>query len=348
MTMSLVIHAPNVHMGGGLVLLKAILDALDGSVRVDVLLDRRAKLSEKFPGRAFVHRVEPTPLARIGAEWRLRRMVARRDTVLCFGNLPPLLKQRGKVILFVQNRYLVERKSLEGFPVRSRWRIRLERLWFALGKRNVDCCTVQTPSMRRSVMALVDKPCLTLPFLRDVNKYERVRPGAPVDEARYEFVYVASGEPHKNHRHLIEAWILLSEEGIRPKLVLTLDERKFPDLCAWIEEKKTNHNMNITVRGNSGGVGLRELYSQARALIYPSDFESLGLPLIEARCAGLGVLASERDYVRDVLDPDETFDPNSAISIARAAKRFLGIPEPPLPLVSAKEYLEKILEIGRA
>ena len=98
---------------------------------------------------------------------------------------------------------------------------------------------------------------------------------------------------------------------------------------------------------NSGNLPLKQmkrLYAQAGALIYPSTFESFGLPLIEARQAGLVVLASELDYVRDVLDPDETFDPGSAVSIARAVKRFLGIEEPSLPLQSATGFWKQLLE----
>jgi len=45
-----------------------------------------------------------------------------------------------------------------------------------------------------------------------------------------------------------------------------------------------------------------------------------------------------------VLDPEETFDPNSAISIARAVKRFKRWPEPPLPLNDAEEFLQAVVE----
>ena len=85
------------------------------------------------------------------------------------------------------------------------------------------------------------------------------------------------------------------------------------------------------------------LYDRASALIYPSTFESLGIPLIEANQAGLPILASELDYVRDVLDPDQTFDPNSDISVARAVKRYLGIAEEPLPLQDANGFMDYIL-----
>jgi hypothetical protein len=55
------------------------------------------------------------------------------------------------------------------------------------------------------------------------------------------------------------------------------------------------------------------------------------------------VLASELDFVRDVLDPEQSFDPASAISIARAVERFMGVEENPLPLVEAEIFLDCVL-----
>jgi hypothetical protein len=51
------------------------------------------------------------------------------------------------------------------------------------------------------------------------------------------------------------------------------------------------------------------LYNKVGAAIFPSTFESLPLRLIEARQAGLSVLASQLDYVRS--RPGQTFDPES-------------------------------------
>ena len=251
-------------------------------------------------------------------------------------------------MLFLQNRYLVEPRSLKGFPFFHRLRITLERLWFRWGKRNVTHFIVQTPSMQRTVEQSLRMPSTVLPFSKDPKSYTRVM-DAPRDrtKARHGFLYVASGEPHKNHRNLVEAWTLLAEEGIRPGLRLTLDKNRFSDLCGWIEDKIKNFGLNITNVGSISAQDLERVYKESLALIYPSDFESLGLPLIEARCAGLPILASERDYVRDAVDPEETFDPGSPVSIARAVKRFLGIPEKPLPVMDAREYLSKVYEIAR-
>jgi len=70
--------------------------------------------------------------------------------------------------------------------------------------------------------------------------------------------------------------------------------------------------------------------------------DRLGIPLIEARDAGLAIIASELDYVRDIVDPEVTFDPASPLSIARAVKRFLGEKEETLHLLSAKGFLDAV------
>lgn len=346
--MGVIVNAPNVHSGGGLSLLSALLGAIGEDFPGRLVLDERVQLPKGFPRNLIVYRIHPSICGRLRSEWCLRKWTGIDDSVLCFGNLPPIFKLRGKVLLFLQNRYLVEPRSLWGFPFLHRLRIRLERLWFRWGKRNVTCFIVQTPSMLRTVEQSLRMPSTVLPFSKDPKSYTRVMDATRERmKARQGFLYVASGEPHKNHRNLVEAWTLLAKEGVRPGLHLTLDKNRFSELCGWIEDKTHNYGLNVTNVGSISAQDLERLYMESLALIYPSDFESLGLPLIEARCAGLPILASERDYVRDAVDPEETFDPGSAVSIARAVKRFLGISEKPLPVMDAREYLSRVYEIAK-
>jgi len=328
-------------------LLSAILEALDGSVHSTVILDKRMKVPKSLPQSIVVYRVKPTIWGRLLGEWRLKKWASHDDVVLCFGNLPPLFRLQARVKLFLQNRYLIERRNLKGFPFFSKIRIVVERLWFAWRKKNISQFVVQTPSMQRMIQDVVGRPATILPFLKNPKGYKRKGEShRSLREKKYDFVYVASGEPHKNHKNMIEAWALLAKEGIRPKLCLTLDENRFSGLCNWINNMKQKSDLNVINLGTLSKEEVKKLYEGVQALIFPSYLESLGLPLIEARCVGIPILAPEKDYVRDAIDPEETFDPNSPVSIARAVKRFLGIQEHPLPVTDAKTFLSEIYDIA--
>jgi len=339
------IHAVNIHQGGGRALLDALLRALSSSTETHVLLDSRMPVPDGMPESLQVRRVQPSVIERFKAERWLAGNVRAEDVVLCFGNLPPLFKLRGHAVVFLQNRYLIDYVRLDGFPLKVRARLGIERLWLSNRIANADEFVVQTPTMKNLLVARTQGrvPVRVLPFMSESSGYARNVAQATAEKREScEFLYVASGEPHKNHRRMIEAWCLLAEEGLFPSLRLTLDETRFSTLCRVIEEKRQRYGLKVTNMGVLSHGDVLALYKDVDALIYPSTFESFGLPLIEARQAGLPVLASELDYVRDVLDPEQSFDPHSATSIARSVKRFMGIDEPPLPLLDSKGFMDQI------
>lgn len=342
--MSLLIHAPNVHQGGGKVLLLSLLEALKDRAGVRALfLDQRLEIPDGLVEETRVIRVAPRLGSRIAAERQLQKEASEGDTIFCFGNLPPLFRSSAEIVVFVQNLYLVGKAKLRGLPLSTQVRIALERIWLAARRRSVDRFIVQTPSMKRVFEQHFDVSATLLPFSVLASEYSRGHQDGKQHARGIDFLYVASGEEHKNHRNLIDAWCLLAEENLRPSLYLTIDSQRFPRLCSFIEQRKRQHNLNIENNGAISAGAIQQTYSKCRALIYPSKMESLGLPLIEARCNGLSIVASELDFVRDAVDPEETFDPASAVSIARAVKRFLGVREAPLPLLEPDAFLAAAL-----
>lgn len=331
----LIIHAPNIHQGGGRTLLLSVLDAVAGLDCI-ALLDRRLDLPTA-PSHVQVERVAPTLRHRWRAERRLKALAQPTDTVLCFANLPPLLSNQGQVRVFLQNRYLFGQRDLRAFPLATRLRLRMERAWF---KHRLDpdhmVLYVQTPSMATELQ-------------RETGITARVFPFAPPGADRrtggateFDFVYVASGEPHKNHLQLVEAWKLLGTQGLFPSLCLTLDPATHPRLVQQIDLATRDHRLQIVNLGALAAGEVTPCYLRSRALIYPSTLESFGLPLIEASGLGLPVVASELDYVRDVVAPAQTFDPGSPVSIARAVKRFLLQREDPPSVFSSEAFVREI------
>lgn len=339
----LVVHAPSVHVGGGKELLSTLIEAADGHHDYVAVLDERFASRAELRHAAGVVRVRPRIMDRLAAEWQLRSLARRGARVLCFGNLPPLFRLSAKVYLYIQNRYLIGDESLGDWPPLARTRLTLERWWLRLRLRNADVIVVQTATMATLVREKFGREALVAPFL-PAGTPPSASPVTPMrDPERAAFLYVASGEPHKNHLRLIEAWRILAQEGLRPALWLTLDRARDPELVASVEKQTAADGLLISNFGTLSRADLTRLYGTATALIYPSTLESFGLPLLEARAAGLPIITGELDYVRDIVDPDETFDPNSPLSMARAVKRFLGRPERRQPADDAERFLERLL-----
>lgn len=342
-TINLVLHAPNVHSGGGLVLLKTLLSAPNLSARL-TQLDCRAKQQLNLPTGTSYYYVNNTAFSRLCAEWRLWRCTRTDDLILCFHGLPPLLHLRGRVVVFVQNRILLETSSLVGYPLFTRIRLTIERLWTRVLQRNCNRYIVQTPSMADAVQRCLGKhvEVSVLPFAPSIFSFSPKK--IPTSACKYDFVYVASGESHKNHGNLLEAWRLLANAGLKPSLALTINPQLFPMLSAEVARHTQEYGLNIVNLGQIPALDIPNFYQSSSALIFASKTESLGLPLIEATQLGLPVIAPELDYVRDIIQPAETFDPNSPVSIARAVRRFLSNTESTVQIHSAEEFLAEVLK----
>ena len=338
----LIVHAPNVHVGGGKELLAALMRAVDGREDCVAVLDQRFAATVRLAQAVQVIVVRPTLKDRFEAEWKLRSIVGPGARVLCFGNLPPLFRLRGKVYVYVQNRIFMEQSgAFAGRALYTYARETLERWWLATRLNNADVIVVQTNAMRALVSKRFRRDATVAPFLPD--SMPAANGPVPRDSTRNAFLYVASGDPHKNHLRLVDAWRLLGESGVRPPLWLTIDPARYPGLVARIEHVAAVHGLQITNFGLLARSDLHGLYANAAALVYPSLVESYGLPLLEARAAGLPLITGELDYVRDIVDPEETFDPRSALSIARAVRRFLGRAEQRMGGVDAQGFLQRLM-----
>lgn len=341
--MKLIIHAPNIHQGGGRTLLLALLAQIGDRPSL-ALLDERLEIPGQLPPGVSVLRFPPTPWGRLHAEVKLRQVVDERDaTVLCLGNLPPLFKLPVAARVFLQNRYLLSRRSLAAMRWPARIRLQVERLWLRMFLRDA-ILLVQTQSMACEVFSCLGIDAKVMPFF----PISKANDETEANDRRFDFLYVASGDPHKNHLVLLEAWCILAAENLFPSLCLTLDPTVDRSLMRAIEAKVRTHRLRIENRDPVPSTEVGTIYGSAGALVYPSLFESFGLPLIEATQAGLPVLAGELDYVRDVVDPAQSFDPRSPLSIARAVRRHLGKPEKRTTLLTPERFIEFVCSPGGA
>lgn len=332
----LLLYAPNVHTGGGAVLLQALLDAWPEDQRLHAWFDERASARWRLPANSEVQWVAAQPASRWTAERSLRATARAGDRLLCFHGLPPLWRSAAHTAVFQQNRNYLGQVPLRQFAWKTRLRLLFEQQVSKRLRGHVDTYWVQTEVMAEALRAWWGSGAMPPVQVLGFAPALLVPPRAAALEQ--DFIYVADGEAHKNHRRLLAAWQLLAHEGQRPRLALTLGERDGA-LRAEVEAVSAAHGLQIRCLAPMDHAGVLAAYARSGALVFPSLGESYGLPLIEAAACGLPIVAAERDYVREVCVPAQTFDPESPRSIARAVQRHLGVTAMPVAPASAGDFL---------
>ena len=347
----IVLSAAGVHAGGGLVLLRALVAALD-TVLQEAIMDRRTCGEVSLPGRCRAVYVGRSPFAKCLALTKLARRMGPHDLLFCFNSLPPLLRPRGRVVNYVQAPYLVGRDRQVRYGLLAEGRMTLERLWFRWGLHNCDEVWVQTATMARALHSEFPQAKVqVVPFIDDdvaavLHSAPAAAPApAPANYAACSFFFPADGMAHKNHAALLAAWARLAASGRFPRLILTLRPSEF---AAALREAGLSAQELPSVE-NLGPLPRAEVLQRLRsssALIFPSRTETFGLPLLEARALGVPILASERDFVRDICEPAQSFDPASPVSIAAAVLRFAeGDTALPPRYYSASDLVQRLLSL---
>lgn len=116
------------------------------------------------------------------------------------------------------------------------------------------------------------------------------------------FFYPADGYSYKNHIVVIEALgylggVYLYDNSI--KIVFTLNSCDNPELVNRAKELGIDDYIEYT--GYIDREEVMSLYSESKALIFPSRLETFGIPLIEASLFNLPIIVSDELYSRDVL-----------------------------------------------
>lgn len=345
MAKKILLSAFGIYMGGGAVLLKALLPHMTdrlAAAALDARLPRDTLEGATIP----IQWVPKSFSARLRAVNRLARQCGAKDVLFCFNSLPPTVKCSGRVIVYVHAPHFVGLHAGIRYDTISQLRFMIERRWFRAGAPHVDEFWVQTPSMQRGVLGSFPQSMVRiLPFVDDelaatLRAQSEVEKRTAPPPATY--LYPADGVGHKNHVVLLQAWKYLAEQyGERcPQLLLTLKPESLNRALVKAGFSQIDGVVNL---GPLSREAVLQRLQSATALIFPSRAETFGLPLLEATAARRPILASERDFSRDVCIPTQTFDPESAISIARAVERHLGV-EPPLPIyLSAEEVIREIV-----
>ncbi len=138
-------------------------------------------------------------------------------------------------------------------------------------------------------------------------------------------LYPAAPFAHKNHDRLLKAFAAIGHEDedlAQTHLILTgggQAESNLPKRVAALGLQGRVHLM-----GRVSDAELRALYALALGMIFPSEYEGCGLPLIEAMAAGCPVAASNVTSIPEIVgDAALLFDPSSESAITSAIRKLV-------------------------
>ena len=127
---------------------------------------------------------------------------------------------------------------------------------------------------------------------------------------------------HKNHLRLIDAVALLKARGTRVRLVCTGQPNDGDGRTRKHAEQRGVADL-VELRGYVDGAALARLYAEARCLVFPSEFEGFGFPVLEAFTAGVPVACSNTTSLPELAgDSALLFDPTDIDAIADALGRL--------------------------
>jgi len=142
-------------------------------------------------------------------------------------------------------------------------------------------------------------------------------------------LYPAKTWPHKNHIRLFHALAKLRDRyGLLVPLVCTGKpvEDYWPNIMKCLEELSLESTVHFTGHLSDGQMGA--LFKSADFLIFPTLFEGLGIPLLEAMQFGLPIVTSNVTCLPEVTEEAAHYlDPLSVDSIAEAILKVWQNPE---------------------
>lgn len=306
----LLVDSIYVNMGGGLSLLKYLVETLQAKdVRFRLLVDTRA--DGQFPYVADQVVLSPSESSRIKFYKAFPHDVT---SVFCFGNVPPPVKLNVPVYTYFHNINMLTLADCRGWKQLVKfW---LKRQYIRLRKKNTDSWFVQTSNTANELIKNLRVPKTI------VDLYPFYRPPQNIvsgTDKRMDYIFVGDDSGSKGHNELLDAWELLHNKGIDRTLHLTVSSG------APSYEKIQNLIKNGVCIQNHGIIPMTEvfaLYARCKATVYPSRNESFGLGLVEAMESGCDVIGSDLPFIHAICEPSEVFNRDSPESIAEAILRY--------------------------
>lgn len=312
----ILIDALYINSGGGLSILNRLVDNLKAlEVNYILIRDQRCPVLPSEDSAREVILMAPS------LRERHRYYKSHKNdfcSVLCFGNVPPTVKMPCKVHTYFHNLSVL--KTPDTYSKKRKVLFSLKRDLIKFLSRNTDTWIVQTTNTEKMVKKSIgnsNKPFYIYPIynLPDI----RVNNG---NDKRKEYLYVGDYTFSKGHDVLLRAWEKLYSMGKIFTLNLTVGRRPATEpFCKKLDDA-IKKGVPIVNHGVIPFKDICALYAKSKALVYPSQLESLGLGIVEGISAGCDIIVSDLPFAYAICEPSETFNPLNEDSIVEAVLRY--------------------------
>ena len=336
---TILIDAIFINNGGGKILLDYLYDELskiDDNAFV-FLIDSRLKheYQSKKKGNIQIHFLD-------GFSQRskfYKNHTLNFKSVLCFGNIPPNVRLKAKVLTyFHQPMYLSIPKE---FGIVETIKFKLKIAILRLFKKNTDQWLVQSDFIKNALQIKFDieeSKVLLLPF------YPPLTGEGLFSRKKNSFIFVSNANPHKNHQNLINAFCEFFDQQKEGLLTVTVNET-FPEILKLIKEKV---DLDYPIN-NIGFVSRDELYREYQShqyLVFPSLAESFGLGLVEAIENGCKIIASDLPYAHQACVASILIEkPQNKDNILAALKKGIDYDKIPFSEQKIHNDIEKLINL---
>lgn len=303
------IYALGIHKGGGLQVLK---EFINSNKNFSYYFDSRLN-SIHFKKIKNYKIVKQNLKNLILTNLKLK---SKYRKVFFINGLPPLVKLNCDTFVLYQN--------LNIFPPKQKYKILswlfsldfLRYIFFKLGYKNVKTWFVLSKIANQTLVNKLGnyRNIKNVLFFNILNKRKKRN-----QKKKFDFIYPADLQKHKNHKKIILALLELSQEKIKPSFLFTLNKKEKKKINFSYLQKKINiHNFV----DNDNRVKFINKLREAKCLFFPSEHETIGLPIIEAYNNNLLIATSNQRYAKQFVEPDIVFNQNSVTAIKNTIKKI--------------------------
>ena len=231
------------------------------------------------------------------------------SSLLAFGNflLSPI---NIKKIVLLHHPYLFDDDQLSRLGSVKKSIEKLKRVLFSLTLRNTDEVVVETHYVNKQLshkwpwfkgkVHIIENPISwSFASLDQARLKTIIDNRASSLHKSIQIIFVSRFYPHKNHIFLCHLSALLQQHSIQHIIKVTVDS-SIPETKIFL---KMIHDQKLPII-NLGEIDQKQLsgeYEQAHLMIFPSESETFGIPLIEALNFALPVMTPDLDYAKAIL-----------------------------------------------